>query len=194
MSYSGMRRGLFDAFMGAALDLRFATGHGVSPVSAPHGFANWQPIAATSGTDTTPVDGTQYVTSLFIPVNKTLTGISYLIGSVGGTNRAYAVLYSATGAVLANSVLTSGGTVVGTAANQQALAFTSTYASKGPQLYFVGISINGNTARVRTIPAHTQSGLFGGTVAQTHGSSPTVAAITAPSTFTADQAPIVFAY
>lgn len=164
---------------------------GLAQVVAPHGFSNWQPVAATSGTDTTPASGTQYVTSLFIPVNKTLTGISWLIGSVGGTDRVYAVLYDANGNVLANSTLASNGTTVGTAANQQALPFTSTFNSKGPNLYYVGISINGTTARIRTIPAHTQAGLFGGTVSQTHA---TVAAITAPTTFTADQAPVVFAY
>lgn len=164
---------------------------GIAQATAPHGFSNWQPVAATSGTDTTPADGTQFVTSIFVPVNKTLTGVGYLIGSVGGTDKVYAVLYDADGAVLANSSLTSGGATVGTAANVQTLAFTSTYAAKGPRMYYVGISMNGNTARLRTVPAHTQSGLFAGSVSQTHG---TVAAITEPTTFTADKAPVVFAY
>src|SRR5690606_7760259 len=119
------------------------------------------------------------------------TGVSYLVGSVGGTDRAYAVLYDANGAVLANSTLASNGTVVGTAAQVQALAFTSTYACKGPAMYYVGISMNGNTARLRTVPAHCQAGLFAGSVSQTHA---TVAAITEPTTFTADKAPIVFLY
>lgn len=165
---------------------------GLAQTTAPHGFANWQPAAATSGTDTTPADGTQFVTSLFIPVNKTVANISFLIGSVGGTDKVYAVLYSATGAVLANSSTTSGGTTVGTAANIQTLAMTTSYAFKGPALCYVGISINGTTARLRTVAAHTQAGLFAGSVSQTHGSSPSVAAITAPTTFTADKAPIVF--
>lgn len=167
---------------------------GVTPISAPVGFINWPHNSATSGTDTTPADGTQYVTSLFIPCNMTLTGISYLIGSVGGTNKVYAVLYDSTGAVLANSSLTGGGATVGTAANRQTLAFTSTYAAKGPGTFFVGVSINGNTARIRTIPAFTSGGLFGNTISQTQGTSPVVAAITAPTGFTADQAPIIFAY
>lgn len=164
---------------------------GVAQASAPSGFPNWQPSAATSGTDTACASGTQQVTSIFIPVNMTLTGIAYLIGSVGGTDKVYAVLYDAAGAVLANSSLTAGGATVGTAANIQTLAFTATYAAIGPRIYHIGISLNGATARIRTVPAHCQAGLWGGTVAQVHG---TVAAIAPPSTFTADEAPVVYVY
>lgn len=164
---------------------------GIAQATAPHGFANWQPVAATSGTDTTPADGTQFVTSIFVPVNKTLAGVAYLIGSVGGTDKVYAALYDASGALLANSSVSGGGATVGTAANVQTLAFTSTYAAKGPAMYYVGISMNGNTARLRSVPAHTQAGLFAGSVSQTHG---TVAAITAPTTFTADKAPVCYVY
>lgn len=164
---------------------------GFDAANAVPGIANWPPATATSGTDTTPANGTQFVTSLFAPFGKLVTGVSYLIGSVGGTDKVYAVLYDASGAVLANSSLTSGGATVGTAANQQTLAFTATYQLPGGLMYYLGISINGTTARLRTVAAHTQAGLFAGSVAQTHG---TVAAITAPTTFTADKAPIVFLY
>lgn len=164
---------------------------GISQVTAAHGFANWQPPTAISGTDTTPADGTQFVTSVFLPVNKTLTGISYLIGTVGGTDRVYAVLYDAAGNNLANSTLASNGTVCGTAASIQALAFTSTYVAKGPNLYYIGISAKGTTCRLRTVPAHCQAGLFGGSVSQTHA---TVAGITVPTTWTADKAPVSFLY
>lgn len=162
---------------------------GIAPTSAPTGICNWPNVAATSGTDTTPANGTQFVTAIYVPVNKTITNINYLIGSVGGTDRVYGVLYSSSGAVLANTSLSSGGAVVGTAANIQTLALTSTYAAVGPRLFFVGISMNGNTARLRTVPAHCQQGLFCGQVSQSHG---TVAAITPPSTFTADKGPVVF--
>ncbi len=155
------------------------------------GAANWQPIAATSGTDTTPADGTQFVTSLWIPANVTLTGAAYLVGSVGGTDKVYAVLYSSAGAVLAQSSTASGGATVGTAAQIQTLAFTSTYAAVGPGLYFLGVSMNGTTARLRTVPAYCQAGLRAGSVAQAHG---TVASITVPATFTADKAPVAFVY
>lgn len=164
---------------------------GIAQATAPHGFANIPPASATTGTDTTPANGTQFVTSIFVPVNKTLTGAGYLIGSVGGTDKVYAALYSASGALLANSSVSGGGATVGTAANVQTLDFTSTYAAVGPAMYYVGISMNGNTSRLRSVPAHCSGGIFAGSVAQTHG---TVAAITAPTTFTADKAPYVFVY
>ena len=164
---------------------------GIAQATAPHGFANWVPPTATSGTDTTPANDTQFLTSIFVPVNKTLTGVTYLIGSVGGTDKVYVVLYDADGAVLANSSLTAGGATVGTAAQTQAVAFTATYASKGPRMYYVGISMNGNTARLRTVPAYCSAGIFAGSVTQVHG---TVAAVTEPVTFTADKAPICFLY
>lgn len=164
---------------------------GSTPITAPTGVANWQNIAATSGTDTIPADGTQFVTSIWIPCNMTITGISYLIGSVGGTNKVYAALYDSTGALLGNSSVSGGGATVGTAANSQPLDLTSTYAAKGPGRFFVGVSMNGNTARLRSVPAFCSAGLFAGSISQTHG---TVAAITAPSTFTADKAPVVFLY
>jgi hypothetical protein len=159
--------------------------------TAPHGFANWQPVAATSGSDTTPASGSHFVTSIFVPVNKTVTGAAYLIGSVGGTNLVYAALYEAGGTVVTNSTIVGGGVTVGTAANLQTLNFTSTSDIKGPALYYVGISMNGTTARLRTVPAFCQGGIFGNTVTQTHGS---VAAITAPTSFVADKAPVVFLY
>ena len=80
---------------------------------------------------------------------------------------------------------------VGTAATVQALAFTSTYAAVGPAMYYVGISIKGTTARLRTVPAYCGGSLFAGSVSQTHA---TVAAVTEPVTFTADKAPVVVLY
>ena len=162
---------------------------GINPINAPTGIANKEVDVATTGTDTTPASGTQYVTSLYIPENFTITNVNWLIGTVGGTDRVYAVIYSSTGAVLGNSTLAANGTVVGTTANIQTLALTAPIIVKGPQRIFIGISINGNTSRIRTVSAHTQSGILGGTVSQTHA---TVAAITVPTTFTANTAPFVF--
>lgn len=160
---------------------------GIAPASC-SGFHNVMPATATSGTDTTPADGTQFVASIFVPTNFTVTSVNYLIGSVGGTNKVYAAIYTSAGALVANSSVSGGGATVGTAANIQTLALTATAALVGPRLYYVGISMNGNTARLRTIPAHCQGSTWAGSVSQTHG---TVAAITAPTTFTADKAPYV---
>jgi len=165
---------------------------GIAQANAPSGFGNWNNTVATSGTDTTPANGTQFVTSIFLPVNFTVSNITFLIGSVGGTDKVYGVIYDASGAVLANTSVATGGATVGTAANAQTLALTTpaaTLAAKGPRLLYVGISINGTTTRIRTVPAFTSFGLWGNTVAQTHG---TVAAITPVTSFVADKAPIVF--
>lgn len=179
-----------DVSIAAAKTLTLGTG-GLVPISPKLRIyaGDWVPAATTSGTDTTPADGTQFTSEISIPHNMTLTGVSYLIGSVGGTDRAIAVLYSSAGAVLANSTTASAGTVVGTTATFQRLAFTSTYAAKGPAKYYVAIRINGTTARLRTQvfgdhDAGKQTGL-------THA---TVAAITPPSTFTTAEAPIAMLY
>lgn len=164
---------------------------GVASATQPHAFSNWEAPTATSGTDTAFADGTQFVTSIFLPVNKTITGVDFLVGSVGGTDKVYVVLYDADGAVLANSSLTAGGATVGTAAQVHRVALTATYAAAGGRIFYVGVSANGATAKLRTVPAHTQTGMFAGSVAQVHG---TVAAITEPVTFTADKAPVITLY
>lgn len=164
---------------------------GIASATQPHGFSNWVPVTATDGTDTACADGTQFVSSVYLPVNKTLTGVTFLIGSVGGTDKVYVVLYDADGAVLANSSLTAGGATLGTAAQTQAVAFTATYAGKGGRIYYAGVSVNGGTGKLRTCPAYRSGGIFAGSVSQTHG---TVAAITEPVTFTADKAPALFLY
>ena len=47
-------------------------------------------------------------------------------------------------------------------------------------------------ARLRSIPAFCQAGQLAGQVSQTHGTTPVVAAIAAPTTFTAYKGPVVF--
>lgn len=155
----------------------------------PHGFYNLQFHSVVTGTDTAFADAAQFVTSIFLPVNKTLTGASFLVGSVGGTDLAYAVLYNAAGSVVAQTA--TAGATVGTAATVQQIAFETTYAATGPAMYYVGVSADGNTAKLRTVPANLSFGIFGGQVSQTHG---VVAAITAPTNFTAGKAPYVYVY
>lgn len=157
----------------------------------PHGFHNLQNSSVAAGTDTACATNTQFVSSVFIPVNKTITGIAYLVGSTGGTDKAYGVLYDASGTALAFSSTTSGGVTVGSAASVTAMDLTATYAAKGPAMFYVGVSVNGATAKIRTVPANLSSGIYGGTVTQTHG---TVGNITPPTTFTANTAPYLYVY
>jgi hypothetical protein len=167
---------------------------GFTPISSPIGagvLCNAPVSSATQGTDVAGANGTQFVTAIWIPENATITNISYLVGSVGGTNVAVGVLYDSAGNVLANTALTGSpkGTTVGTAAHFQTIALTATYAAKGPGIFYVGISISGNTAKIRCVPADLSNGLYCGSVAQTQG---VPAAITPPSSFTADLGPYVF--
>lgn len=164
---------------------------GIGQLTAPMGFFSWQPIAATSGTDTAFASGTLFVASVFVPVNKTITGIGYLLGSVGGTDKVVVQLNSAAGALLANSTLTAGGTTAGTAANTQEIAFTATYAAVGPAMYYIGVSANGATAKLRTVPAFCNAGMFANSLTQTVS---VPAAIAGPTTFTADKGPIAYVY
>lgn len=145
----------------------------------------------TAGTDVTPVAGTRYTCSIFLPHIMTLTGIGYLIGSVGGTDKAIVELHDADGTLLANSALA--GTTVGTTATFQEIAFTAPVEIVGPGWYFLSVTVNGTTCRLRTIAtalgisqtanAKSATGTFG-----------TLGALTVPTTFTADVAPIAHTY
>lgn len=146
-----------------------------------------EPSTSTTGTDTTPVNGTVWVSELFVPANCTATGISYLIGSVGGTDKVNVSLYNSAGVLLANSAVDSSVTV-GTTATMQRVPFTSTYAVTGPAKYFIGVQINGTTSRLRTQA-------FGDVdVTSVAGTFNTLPALTPPTTFTASKGPIAMLY
>ena len=124
---------------------------GIAPVSSVLGARTFWgggigPTLATMGNDTACDDGSRWVPSVFIPHNTTLTGIAYLIGSVGGTDDVIVELKDSTGASVANSILDAS-IIVGTAANVQSVAFTSTYAAIGPASFFLVVQFNGTTAK-----------------------------------------------
>jgi hypothetical protein len=157
----------------------------------PRNAGTWCNNTATAGTDTACSNGTAYCGSVFLGANATITGIQYLVGSVGGTHSVVASLHDSAGVLLANSALA--GAVVGTAAQVQQVAFTGTYAAKGPAWYFVALTFSGTTPKFRTVPAYCDagSGVIGNGVTQTFG---TAATFTAPTTFTADKVPVASLY
>ena len=162
-------------------------GHGGGePVATPHPFyvGGFAPAALNAGTDTTPVSGTVYFGEVYIPHRMNLTGVGYNIGSVGGTDSAVVALYDSAGKVIANSALA--GTLVGTANTFQQIAFTAVLGVDGPGYFYVSVSVNGTTCRLRLGVAN---GGRGGSAAGTFG---TLAAITVVSTNTA--APIAYLY
>ena len=166
---------------------------GIAPISQPASIPAdvGLPVAATTGTDTAFADGTTFLTSVFVPANFTATEIGYLVGSVGGTDKVIARLYSSAGALLASSTVAASGTTAGTAAELQEIAFTSTYAATGPRRYFIGISANGNTAKIRTKIAQTGGKAFTGSVTLTHAAT---TAVTPPTAFAADKGPFAYLY
>ena len=146
---------------------------------------------ATSGTDTTPTDNQTYWVEIEIPHNVTLTGISYLVGSVGGTDSVMVVLHNSTGVPVAWSDSTGAavGDIVGTTAQIQSLAFETPYAAVSGR-YYISTTFNGTTARFRTYPIP-GSKFVTGSVGGTYG---TVASITPGTTFTADKGPVCSTY
>jgi hypothetical protein len=148
----------------------------------------------TGGTDTTPADGRYHLCSIFLPHNMILTGIGYLIGSVGGTDKVIVSLFDADGKQLAYSTLA--GTTVGTTATMQSVAFTAPVQVAGPGWYLLGVQMNGTTARLRTIP--TALGISqtanARSLSATFGTAGDISAANVPTTFTADVGPVAFTY
>jgi hypothetical protein len=151
-----------------------AHGGGVPGVTPFPFYTNNQDISVlTAGADQVPVAGTVYFAAVYVPHRKTITSIGYLIGSVGGTDKAVAALYNAEGKPIATSALA--GVTVGTAATVQELTLTTPIEIEGPGYYYVSISLNGTTARLRVSVA---GGGRGGSAAGAFG---TIAAITPPT-------------
>lgn len=145
------------------------------------------PQTTTAGTDTAGIATQLWVGELRVWKNVSLTGLSYLIGSTGGTDKVIVALYSSAGVLLANSALA--GATVGTTATMQRVAFTTLYPA-GPGLYYVVVSTNGTTAKIRTQAfGDTNAGVITG---QVFGTLP--ATITVPTTFTASSAAVVMSY
>lgn len=173
---------------GTAVFASQGNGAQVSATEFKHVYAGGMaPIAATTGTDTAGINGTLWISEIFIPANMTITGVSYLIGSVGGTDKVIVALFNSAGAIVANSILDTSVTV-GTTATFQRVPFTATYAAIGPGKYFVAVQYNGATAKIRT-----QAGGDANTtsIAQTFA---TLVAITVPTTWTISTGPIAMLY
>lgn len=155
-------------------------------------FSFWPAFTSASGTDTFCSNGDRYWSHIYIPYNATITGIQYLIGSVGGTDKVIVELHDNAGVLLATSALA--GTTVGTNGTMQSVAFTAPIAIKGPAMFYVAVQFNGATAKFKTVPAATlglATTLITGTSAGTFGTS---ANITPGSSFVADKGPIVATY
>lgn len=178
---------LIDNFAGAASTIASASG----PTGVWAG--TYAPVAATTGTDVAFAEKKLFLSSVYLPANKTITGIGVLLGGEGGTNKLVAGLFNSSGAVVARSSETTEGTTAGTKETVQELAFTSAYTASGPATYFIGITGNGTTAKFRTIPSNTAGkNVFAGEVEL--AAKNVLASVTVPSTFTGGKGPVAFVY
>lgn len=154
--------------------------------TAPTVFHSGQaaPVAVTTGTDATAVNTETYIVEVFIPVQTTLTGVKWL-GLATSTGNVQFSLADSTGAVI--TAAQSASTATAATANYQTAAFAATYVAK-PGKYFVLMQNSGSNH----YRAHAM-GNFGAAkkTGETYG---TFTAVTPPTTFTADIAPILDVY
>ena len=146
---------------------------------------------ATSGTDQAPTSGPRQWVEVQVPYNVTLTGIGYLVGSVGGTDSVVVELFNSAGTVVARSIAsdTEIADIVGATVEFDKIAFSSTYAAVAGT-YYISVQLNGTTARLRTFPIP-NSPFVANTAA---GTFKTGASITPTTTFVAGEGPISFLY
>lgn len=151
--------------------------------------------------DKTMVAGTRYYVGYYVgsttvptPRGSTLsnqsfviTGVNVAVGSTGGTDLWNAELHDSTGATLATSLLT--GTTAGTANTIQQLAFTAAVTIPSG-LYYIVLQSNGTTAKFKTVNSPIWPTFTGSAI----GTLGTAAAITPPTTFTANLGPMASLY
>lgn len=137
--------------------------------------------------DKTTVAGSRYYVGITLGAQATLTGINVLVGSTGGTDLWIAELHNSAGTLVATS--DTAGTTAGTASQFQRIAFTSTYLAAAGT-YYIAIQSNGNTAKLGTYGS-TNLPLVTGSAT---GTFATGAAITPPTTYTANLGPIALVY
>lgn len=152
---------------------------------------NWPINTATDGTDTTPVAGTQYYASIYIPGDMFVTGFNFLVGSASTNGNVLLALYDEGGTLLANSALA--GTTTTTAAQTQAVPLTVPYKLTGPRYLMVALSFSSTSDRFRSIPAFCGGGVRSGSQTGVFGTLPNPLTIST-TLFTANTAPIVYPY
>ena len=147
--------------------------------------AGRQASVSTDGTDTAPVTTETYIGEVFVPANMTVTGVAIFNGSVATNGNAMVGLADSTGAVVAQSVSTA---LSGTDAYQR-IAFSATYAAKGPATYYILTQYSSTSDRYNAWAV----GNFGASkkTSETFG---TFTTITPPTTFTTNLATIAGLY
>lgn len=138
------------------------------------------------GTNTTPVAGTIYWTNINIPTTFSVGHIACMNGGTAATDKLLYGLYNSSGTLVANTA--TAGTVASGTDAFQSLATTATY-SAAPGHYWIGWQTNGTTTRFRTVATATYITVLS---ASATGAFGTLTALTVPTSFTADKAPICY--
>lgn len=138
------------------------------------------------GTSTATTNTSMYCSQMYLPQNKTLTGLQLLNGTAVGNGHRNAILYDAAGNLLAQSGTT---TTTANASNYQAYAFSSTYFAIGPAWY-VGCSQSQSSSDTLNlvVTADGNAGILTQIyTGQTYGTVSST--ITPPSAYTTAQGP-----
>jgi hypothetical protein len=157
---------------------------------ASKGLSRWPVVYGATpevGNDTAYVSGSIFYATVAVNFDCTVTGVEVLNGTVAETNKLIGILYDRFGQVVANSK-TEGITASG-AKTYQALEFTAPALVPAGK-YFIGVQANGTTAKFYSLKKGTTNIGCGSTT----GTFGTVAAITPPTTFTENVAPIANTY
>lgn len=142
------------------------------------------------GTNTTDIAGQVWVTSIYIPVQKTITKLGVLQGGTATTDSVVMGIYNSAGTLIGNTALA--GTLLSGASTFLEAALTNPASGSlvlTPGLYYLSVQGNGTTAgAIRTVATATYIDVVSQVNAGVFGTLP---AITPPTTFTAGQAPIM---
>ena len=142
-------------------------------------------IADTQGVNTTPTAGSRYWVEVNVHGNITVTGISFLVGTVGGTDSVYCELYRSDSTLIIRTVKA----ICGTAKQIQSCPFANTVLLQ-PGRYFIALQSKGNTMRFRSHSV-TGSKFIAGSTTGTFG---TAATFSPGSSYTASKAPFCALY
>ena len=141
--------------------------------------------ADTVGANTTPTAGSRYWVEIFVPYNTTATGISFLVGTVGGTDSLYLELYNSANTLVKRTTKA----ICGTAKQIQNCPFSATQ-SLTTGTYYIALQSKGNTMRFRSHSV-TGSNFIAGSTTGTFGLAAT---FTPGTSYTAGKAPFCSLY
>jgi hypothetical protein len=138
------------------------------------------------GVSTVPgTSGNMYISSIYVPHTRWVTGISVLNGTVVGTSLTLVSLYDATGTLLANS--STAGVTGGTVQTVWDIPFGTALMVTGPARYYFGASSAAGTGAFMLMGVANLGDVTGKMTAGTFGTLPN---LVVPTAFTSVQTPI----